>query len=155
MKTRIALVAGFLGLATSLSSAVQLAEAKSTVATTASDSQQIVLVMKKQFDRPDVPLSVNPVSIVGSYALAGWIQGKKGGRALLQKEQGQWRISVCGGDGLTQAKVLETTGMSMPVATQLAQAAVAAEARLSAGQRRQFSSFEGMVKVDAHHGEHK
>ena len=73
MKTRIALVAAFLGLATSLSSAVQLAEAKSTVATTASDSQQIVLVMKKQFDRPDVPLSVNPVSIVGSYALAGWI----------------------------------------------------------------------------------
>lgn len=155
MKVGVALIGAILGFSASLPGAAQVAKAKGTGVSAASETQQIALVMKKQFERPEAPLLVNPVSVVGSYALAGWIQGQKGGRALLQKEHGQWRISVCGGDGLTQAKVLETTGMSASVASQLAKAAVAAEASLSAEQRRQFASFEGMLKVDANHGEHK
>lgn len=132
----------------------QSAPSGATGTAAVSESRQIELVMKKQFDRPEAPLSVKPVSIVGDFALAGWIQGQKGGRALLQKQHGQWRISVCGGDGLTQAKVLEAAGMSASVADNLAKAAVAAEKRMSVEQRRLFSSFEGMLKVDAHHGGH-
>jgi len=122
-----------------------------------SNAQQITAVMKKQFDRPDAPLAVEPVTVDGDYAVAGWIQGAKGGRALLQKEQGQWRISVCGGDGLTQAKVLESTGMHPLMAKKLAAATLAAEAKLSADKRRMFASFEGMLKIGsdpAEHGQH-
>jgi hypothetical protein len=122
-----------------------------------SNAHQITAVMKKQFDRPDAPLTVNPVTVEGDYAVAGWTQGKKGGRALLQKENGQWRISVCGGDGLTQAKVLESTGMPPTMANKLAAATLAAEAKLSADKRRLFASFEGMLKVGAEpadHGQH-
>jgi hypothetical protein len=114
--------------------------------------------MKKQFERPDAPLAVAPVTVVGDYAVAGWIQGKKGGRALLQKDHGQWVFSVCAGNGLTQAKVLETTGMNAAQATKLAQAVTSAEARLSANQRKLFDSFEGMVKIDGAqeaHGMHR
>jgi hypothetical protein len=118
------------------------------------NAHQITAVMKKQFDRPDAPLTVNPVTVEGDYAVAGWTQGKKGGRALLQKENGQWRISVCGGDGLTQAKVLETTGMHPPMAQKLAAATLVAESSLSAGKRRMFASFEGMVKIDANQADH-
>jgi hypothetical protein len=122
------------------------------------DAQQIAGAMKKQFERPDAPLAVAPVTVVGDYAVAGWIQGKKGGRALLQKDHGQWVFSVCAGNGLTQAKVLETTGMNAAQATKLAQAVTSAEARLSANQRKLFDSFEGMVKIDGAqeaHGMHR
>ena len=49
-----------------------------------SDAQAIEHSMKKLFDKPDAPLSVAPVSIEGDYAVAGWIQSGKGGRALLK-----------------------------------------------------------------------
>jgi copper(I)-binding protein len=113
------------------------------------DAQQIAAVMKKQFDRPDAPLVVEPVTVVDNYAVAGWTQGKQGGRALLQKTKGVWVISVCAGDGLTQAKVLETTGMSASAAAALAKAVVAAESKLGQDKLKLFASFQGMVKVDA------
>jgi hypothetical protein len=66
----------------------------------------------------------------------------------LQKTHDQWEITVCAGDGLTQAKVLETTGMPAAKAKALANAVIAAEARLIAHQRHLFGSFEGMMKID-------
>lgn len=118
--------------------------------------------MKKQFDRPDAPLSVAPVTVLGNYAVAGWIQGGKGGRALMQKDANGWFISVCAGDGLKDAKVLQTTGMPADHAAKLATAVKAAEAKLSKDQLALFASFEGMLKVGpaghgaaAGHGEHK
>ncbi len=111
------------------------------------DADQITAVMKKQFDRPDAPLAVAPVTVMGNYAVAGWIQGSKGGRALLQKESHGWFIVVCAGDGLKDAKVLQTTGMPADHATRLAAAVKAAEAKLSKDQLALFASFEGMLKV--------
>jgi hypothetical protein len=121
------------------------------------DQEQIQHAMMATFDKPNNPLKVAPVVVQGDYAVAGWTQGDKGGRALLQKAHDHWEISVCGGDGLTQAKVLETTGMSAANAKALADAVVTAESKLSPHQRHLLGSFEGMVKVDvghASHGEH-
>lgn len=113
------------------------------------DVQDITAVMKKQFDRPDAPLVVQPVTVLGDYAVASWTQTGKGGRALLQKDKHHWVISVCAGDGLTQADVLKTTGMPAAHADKLAKAVVAAESKLSKDQLKLFASFEGMVKIDA------
>jgi len=123
----------------------------------AGDAQQIAAVMKKQFDRPDAPLTVEPVSVQGNYAVAGWVQGNKGGRALLQKDKGTWFIAVCAGDGLKDAKVLQTTGMGADQASALATAVKAAEAKLSKDKLALFASFQGMLKVgpsEAQHGGH-
>lgn len=131
----------------------------------ASDAQQIAAVMKKQFDRPGAPLAVAPITVQGNYAVAGWTQEGKGGRALLQKNAHGWFIAVCAGDGLKDAKVLQTTGMGAGPATELAAAVQAAEAGLSKEQRALFASFEGMVTIGpgghggmgghTNHGEHK
>jgi hypothetical protein len=119
------------------------------------DAQAIEHSMKKLFDKPDAPLAVAPVSIVGDYAVAGWIQSGKGGRALLKKEKGQWSIYVCGGDGLKQASALVQTGMSSTTADRLAKKVQLAEAKLSADQLKKLSMFEGVVKVDqGQHGAH-
>ena len=120
------------------------------------DTHQITALMKKQFERPDAPLAVEPVTVEGNYAVAGWIQGNKGGRALLQKNKDHWFISVCAGDSLTKADVLQTTGMSAENSQKLSRAVSAAESKLAQNKLKLFSSFEGMVKVDAAagHGEH-
>jgi hypothetical protein len=120
------------------------------------DARDITAAMKKQFDRPDAPLVVAPVTVVGDYAVAGWTQTGKGGRALLQKDKHQWVISVCAGDGLTKADVLQTTGMTAANADKLSKAVTAAESKLGKDKLKLFASFEGMVKIDAAagHGEH-
>jgi hypothetical protein len=122
------------------------------------DAQAIEHSMKKQFDKPEAPLAVAPISIEGDYAVAGWIQSGKGGRALLKKDKGQWSIHVCGGDGLKKASALQQTGMSQATAERLAKKVQAAEAKLSADQLKKLAMFEGIVNVDpsghAAHGAH-
>lgn len=118
------------------------------------DVTDITAVMKKQFDRPDAPLVVQPVTVLGDYAVAGWTQAGKGGRALLQKDKHHWVIAVCAGDGLSRADVLKTTGMPAAHADRMAIAVAAAESKLSQEQLKLFASFEGMVRIDpvAGHG---
>ena len=111
-------------------------------------AQAIEHSMKKLFDKPDAPLAVAPVSIEGDYAVAGWIQSGKGGRALLKKEKGQWSIQVCGGDGLTQTDVLAKSGMSPQTAEALSKKVKTAEAKLSNDHLKKLGMFEGMIKVD-------
>ena len=118
-------------------------------------------VMKAQFDRPDAPLTVVPVTVEGNYAIAGWIQKDKGGRALLKSDGGKWTIHVCAGDGLLDASTLEMAGVGASTAKRLVQKVVAAEKRLPADQVKKFSLFDGLVRIEAgknhgHHGsEHK
>ena len=120
----------------------------------ANDSHAIEHAMKKLFDKPEAPLKVAPVSVEGEFAVAGWLQDKRGGRALLQKRHGQWVITVCAGDGLKQVDTLVQTGMSPETAKRLAAKVAAQEARLSADVLKRFASFEGMLRVDgdAAHG---
>lgn len=117
-------------------------------------------ILKSQFDKPDAPLKVKPVTIEGHYAVAGWFQKEKGGRAFLQFDQEKWSIVVCGGDGLRDPKVLIQTGMDSGTANALAKKVQASESQLTKFELQQLSLFEGMVKIEAgqHHGsgsEHK
>lgn len=118
-------------------------------------AQAIVHVLKKQFDKPQSPLTVTPVAVEGDWAVAGWSQDVRGGRALLNKRHGQWVIVVCGGDGLRQASTLAQTGMKAAEARALAMKLQAAESRLPAETLRKFASFEGMLRMDGSaHGTH-
>jgi hypothetical protein len=110
--------------------------------------------MKAQFDKPEAPLSVVPVTVEGDYAIAGWIQHDRGGRALLKAEGGNWTIRVCAGDGLLQASMLEMAGVSGAAAKRLLEKVAAAEKRLPVDLVKKFSLFEGVLKIEAgnHHG---
>lgn len=118
----------------------------------ANDAQAVVQVMKRQFDQPKAPLKVAPVVVEADWALAGWLQDTRGGRALLQKRHGQWVIVVCGGDGLREAQALVQTGMPAEMAAVLAKKLTAAESRLPAATLKKFASFEGLMRVDGDGG---
>jgi len=105
-------------------------------------------VMKAQFDQPNNPLLVNPIAVEQQYALAGWIQGGKGGRALLQLEHGHWVIAVCAGDALLKESTLIQTGMTVEMARNLIHQIKFLESKLDAETRTKLSSFDGLVQVN-------
>ena len=89
--------------------------------------------------------------------MTGWLQGGKGGRAVLQKVHGKWQINVCGGDGLKSAVALAQAGMSADTAKLLAQSLAKAESQLSPEVIKKLAMFDGIINVQgerATHGSH-
>lgn len=117
--------------------------------TPATDRAGVSQVLMSQFDRPEARLTVDPVVVSGNAALAGWSQGERGGRALLFRTAHGWQIALCGGDGLKDAKVLREAGVKGAAADTLARQLAAAEARLPAAHRARFSTFDGLMRMDA------
>lgn len=121
-------------------------------------AEHIIHVMKAQFDTPENPLTVEPVSIEGDFAVAGWSQGGKGGRALLKSVDGQWVIWLCSGAGLKQAQLMHEAGMDHAAAEKLAALVNANEAKLPSATVALYDGFEGTMIIGAEghagHGTH-
>ena len=111
------------------------------------DAKKIEHVMKSMFDKPEAPLLVTPITVHGRYAVAGWIQGDHGGRAFLKKENNQWSIRLCGGEGLKQADALVMAGMRRNEALQLAAKIAVDEQRVSSEDLKKLSLFQGIIEV--------
>jgi len=125
------------------------------VATAASiEAEEVAQSMRAIWDRPEAPLVVGPVAIEGNYALAGWTQQARGGRALLMLRDGKWEVHVCGGDGLKDIEALKMAGMSESAARRLIEAASMAEAKLPKETREKFASFGQNVLVNGEHAPH-
>lgn len=118
-------------------------------AAAAGDEAAIRQALMTTFDRPEARLQVAPVVLAGDHAVAGWQQADRGGRALLRRQAGQWRVVACGGAALAQAKVLQGAGLPPADARQLAQALARAEAALPAGARQRFDRFGATVQMGA------
>lgn len=112
------------------------------------DKHAITHLMKSMFDTPETPLSVDPVVVVGDNAIAGWVQGDKGGRALLWRVDGQWQIRLCSGDGLKDQKLLENANISAADAKTLIDELTVAEAALDPAVLAKFASFEGTIVIE-------
>lgn len=117
----------------------------------ADETQQIEHLMKHTWEKPGTPLDVGPVSTVEDYAIAGWTQGERGGRALLQRTAEGWRVVLCAGDSLLDSATLRDAGVPEARIGTLQGKAREAEARQPAARIRQFALFQGQVRVDAGH----
>ena len=105
-------------------------------------------VLMGRFDKPDARLVVAPVVVRGRHAVAGWVQGERGGRALLRRERGTWKLVACAGDAFKEAAELELAGITPADARSLAKSLAAAEAKLPGEQVRKLSLFEGVMPMD-------
>ena len=106
-------------------------------------------LLMHRFDKPEARLVVEPVVVRGGHAVAGWVQGERGGRALLLLEHGKWKLVACAGDAFKEAAELELAGITPADARSLAKSLAAAEAKLPAEQVRKLSLFEGVMRMDA------
>lgn len=122
--------------------ATPVASATSATSTaTASAEQTIIKLIATTYDQPGRKVETTPVVIASDYALADWIQGDKGGRALLRHKAGQWEIMACGGDGFKDAKTLQQAGIPAATASKLVAQLTQAEKALPASRVRQFGLF--------------
>lgn len=121
---------------------------------TSIDAVGVSQAMKAIWDSPEAPLVVEPVVIEGNYALAGWTQQARGGRALLVHREGAWHVHVCGGDGLKDIEALTMAGMSKVAAERLINEVNRAEDQLPMAVREKFSTFGQNILVDTHHHAH-
>lgn len=104
-------------------------------------AKPIRAVISKTYDQPGKPVKTDPVVVSGDHAVADWIQGNFGGRALLRREKDKWTIVLCAGDGLKQAQVLERAGVPQADARSIARKLADAEGRLPAERLKLFSLF--------------
>lgn len=116
------------------------------------DKDQIIHLMKGMFDTPDNPLSVDPIVVRGDNAIAGWVQGDRGGRALLWRVKGDWQIRLCSGDALKSPALLIDANISAEDATALVDELAAAEAKIDHAVLAKFSTFEGTMVMDGDSG---
>lgn len=124
----------------------------------ADDAAEIAHIIKHTWEKPDAIISVAPVSIDGGYAVAGWIQGERGGRALL-KMADKWSVILCSGDGIRSGEGLRAAGVPDAISMSLAAKMASAEAALPAADVAKFSLFEGSVPATddghaPHHHDH-
>jgi hypothetical protein len=116
----------------------------------AADTAAIRSILKAAFDKPDAPLMVEPVTVGATFAVAGWRQGPRGGRALLRQHHGAWSVVLCSGDPLRHEAGLVEAGVPADEARSLAASISSAEAKLDEDSRRLLSTFEGTVDMTAH-----
>lgn len=84
-----------------------------SMASATDDPQQAIPTrLKVMFERPDKPLDIAPVVVQADWAIVGWRQDGRGGRALMKKTHHGWSIYLCSGDSLKDAWTLETIGLS-------------------------------------------
>ncbi|PRB81551.1 copper uptake system-associated protein [Pseudomonas sp. MYb185] len=115
------------------------------------DSQAIKHLMKHTWERPNAPLQVKPVTVEEDYAIAGWTQDERGGRALLQRTDGAWRVLICAGDGLLEEALLLDVGLDAGQTERLLTRTREAERGLSDAHLARLALFGRPVRVDSEH----
>ncbi|WP_244316701.1 copper uptake system-associated protein [Pannonibacter tanglangensis] len=118
------------------------------VAVTGDPQVDIPVKLKSIFESEGKPLAVAPVVVAGGWAIAGWTQDGRGGRALLKQKADGWSIHLCSGDSLKDATVLQQIGIAEHDARTLAANLASAEASIAPETLALFASFEGTVMVE-------
>jgi hypothetical protein len=109
--------------------------------------ERIQKLISKTFDRPDLKVQTDPIVIEGKVAIADWIQGEKGGRALLTRKHVDWEIIACGGAGFKDPSVIAAAGISKRIANNITEKLKIAEAKLPPQKIKQLDSFDGVVTM--------
>ncbi len=115
----------------------------------ADDIDAIRALLMATFDRPEAPLTVDPVVVAGDDAIAAWQQDGNGGRALLRRTDGQWAVWLCAGDEVLDPAFLSAHGVAADAAAGLSGAARGAEAALGTDTIARIDAFEGVVLIAA------
>jgi len=107
----------------------------------------IKALMKAQFEKPNAPLTVDPIAVEGAFAVADWTQGSAGGRALLQKGAKGWLLVLCGGESLRTVQGLMRLGVPDDQAAAIAKELAREEKSVSAGRLAAMARFSGEVRM--------
>lgn len=103
--------------------------------------QQIRAIISSTYDKPEHKVETSPIAVLDNYAIADWIQGERGGRALLHLNNGKWTIMACGADALKEIKTLIEAGIPDHTAKNLVAQLTIAEKSVHPDHLKKFSLF--------------
>jgi len=107
----------------------------------------VASVLHARFDQPGAELVVDPIAAADAFAVAGWTQGDKGGRALLQKGSKGWILVLCGGESLRSVQGLTRLGVPEHQAMEITKELAREEKRISAERLAKMARFMGEVRM--------
>lgn len=113
----------------------------------ARDIAAIESLLRSTFDRPDAPLQADPIVVDGDYAIADWTQRDMGGRALLQRRDNAWAITLCAGDLLRTAEGLQSVGVERAASARLANKLRGAERGAAPERLEAMSRFAEVMRM--------
>jgi hypothetical protein len=118
----------------------------------------IALSIKQQWEKPHHLVDIPVIAVGTHYALADWIQGKRGGRALMRLNEGKWQAIMCGNGQIKSRQALEKVGIPSLEAKKISEKLAAQEVNLTKEQLRLVDSFTGIVNLlespEHHHESH-
>lgn len=115
----------------------------SQLAFAAGERDEVKKLLSKSFDKPNKPVATELIAMEGNYAIADWLQGNMGGRALLVKESGGWRVLVCGGSGLKEISNLKAARVPEKTANALIEQLVRQEKAIASDKLGLINAFKG------------
>lgn len=119
-----------------------------TAQATTADQARILALIDGRFGATSEALVVGPVAVVDGYAVAGWTDRDRGGRALLRRDKGGWTLVLCAGDALTAAGELSGLGLPADQAARLAAAVRQAEQGEDPARIALFAGFDGIMRME-------
>ncbi|MCX7626949.1 MAG: copper uptake system-associated protein [Methylophilaceae bacterium] len=108
------------------------------------ETEAIAKLLGTTFDKPEAQVVTHAVVVSGNHAIADWTQGHHGGRALLSKREGRWKVVSCGGSGFKHKTRLVSAGVPASTAEALVEKLSKAEASLDPKRVRMFDAFSGV-----------
>jgi hypothetical protein len=110
------------------------------------DRQAITQALHQSIDKPGAQLEVDPIVVRQSYAIAGWLQGEAGGRALLHRERGEWKIVAQAGEELRDAQFVKAAGVPQQEASALTNMLITAERSVPEARLARFDRYGENVR---------
>lgn len=119
--------------------------------TLASPKEEVIRAIKQQWEKPDHLVAVPVVAVQDEFAIADWLQGNHGGRAMLRKMHGAWQTLACGDAKMKTVIQLNQFGVPAPQAELLIHALNAQEQHLTQEELQMIDGFSGIMELREHH----
>lgn len=116
----------------------------SPTASVAEEKTAIINLLQATYGGSSGELLVDPVIVRTKYAVAGWSRGGSGGRALMRKEGGAWKVVTNAGAEMRDAQFLKQAGVPEKEAKALYNALIAAERQVPEERLAMFDRYEPM-----------
>lgn len=117
----------------------------------ADPKEEVIQAIKLQWGKPDHLVAVPVVAVEHEFAMADWLQGRHGGRAVLRKMHGAWQTLACGDAKIKTVAQLKQFGVPESEAKLLIQALSAQEQHLTQEELQAINGFSGIMELRQHH----
>lgn len=117
----------------------------------AEPKDEVIRAIKLQWEKPDHLVAVPVVAVQQEFAIADWLQGNHGGRAMLRKMHGTWQTLACGDAKMKTVAQLKLFGVPEPQAQMLIQVLNAQEQYLTQEELQAINGFSGIMELRQHH----